>query len=112
MWNKIVQWWSKPFATFLDAMVFVVLSCGFLLSIAALLGEACAKDTAQEKAYLQEAEKMDVEHAAHPLLHYYKDTRTDLCFAGYITSYGEFRGTSVPCTPAVEAVAKVFVSRD
>lgn len=43
-------------------------------------------------------------------LNYYKDSRTNLCFAGmYLNSHGAVF-TSVQCTPEVEKLAHTFTS--
>jgi hypothetical protein len=39
-------------------------------------------------------------------LHYYKDTRTDLCFAGYHLGGRDGFMTQVPCSPEVEKLVK------
>ncbi len=43
-------------------------------------------------------------------LHYYKDSNTNLCFAGMYVGYNAGTLTNVPCTPEVEKVAHSFVS--
>jgi hypothetical protein len=42
---------------------------------------------------------------------YYKDTRSNLCFAGMDIKYRTATFTSVACTPEVEKVARSFTSK-
>lgn len=39
-------------------------------------------------------------------VHYYKDTRTDLCFAGYNLGGHDGYLTQVPCSPEVEKLTE------
>jgi hypothetical protein len=39
-------------------------------------------------------------------VHYYKDTRTDLCFAGYNLGSNDALLTQVPCSPEVEKLTE------
>lgn len=41
-------------------------------------------------------------------VHYYKDGRTNLCFAGQPNNYYASTITYVPCTPEVEKLAEPF----
>lgn len=56
----------------------------------------------------------DVDHQTHHTeakreanyIHYYKDSRTNLCFAGQVGEYYSATMTYVPCSPEVEKLVE------
>lgn len=75
------------------------------LLIAALLLVGCESSQELEQHRINNDVKIMSDY-----LIYYKDTRTNLCFAGYGLGWNNGALTNVPCNEQVEKVAHHFVS--
>ena len=83
-------------------MMKIITATLMTLALGVTIGCLSKEEHLKQKEMEEHKEEVDAAVRILKGMHYFKDTRTNLCFAGSYLGYASALMTNVPCSPEVE----------